>query len=83
MSVWLLGIAQRHVDERLGSGRAARSAYAAFLVQGHVLVGLALVLRHLDAPAEVKALVVSVVGVAVSFGLGWILVSRTPLGRIL
>ncbi len=83
VSVWLLALVQRHLNQRLGQDRAARSAYAAFLVQGHVLVGLALAVRPFGAPAEVKALVVSVLGVLASFGLGWILVTRTALRRIL
>jgi hypothetical protein len=41
--LWLLGVAQRHLDRRPGRlGRAlARSAFGAFIVQGVVLVGLA------------------------------------------
>ncbi|OLB77099.1 MAG: hypothetical protein AUI14_17305 [Actinobacteria bacterium 13_2_20CM_2_71_6] len=85
VSVWLLGIAQRHLNRPAGPRGAAvaRSAYAAFLVQGHVLVGLALALRPVHVPAEVKASAVSVIGVAGCFGLGWLLVARTPLRRVL
>lgn len=67
VSVWLLGLAQRHLDR---PWRAGRGAYAAFLVQGHVLVGLALLLRPVAVPAEVKGLVVSVLGVVLCFGIG-------------
>lgn len=84
LSVWVLGIAQRHLNAPAsGGGGVARGAYAAFVVQGHVLVGLALVLRPLNIAAEPKGLVVSVLGVLLSFWLGWLLVSRTPLRRIL
>ena len=85
VSVWLLGLAQRRLDQRTGTVRAAatRGAYAAFLVQGHVLVGLALILRPVHVPAEAKALAVSVLGVVVCFVLGWFLVARTALGRLL
>jgi hypothetical protein len=78
VSVWLLGVAQRHLDRSDGALRAAagRGAYAAFLVQGHVLVGLALALRWAALPAEVKAAVVSVLGVLACFALGWILARR-------
>jgi hypothetical protein len=83
-SLWLLGFAQRHAGPR---GRLAhalvRSAYGAFLVQGPVLIALALALRPLVMPAEVKALAVAVAGVGGSFGLAWLLVTRTRLGRIL
>ena len=85
VSVWLLGFAQRRLDRRTGTVRAAatRGAYAAFIVQGHVLIGLALAVRPLHVPAEAKALAVSVVAVVASFGLGWLLVTRTALGRLL
>jgi Acyltransferase family len=85
VAVWLLGVAQRRLDQRTGGVRAAaaRGAYAAFLVQGHVLVGLALAVRPLALPAEAKAVAVSVLGVAVSFAFGWLLVAGTPLGRLL
>jgi hypothetical protein len=83
LSVWVLFLAQRHLNEPVPGGRAVRGAYAAFVVQGHVLVALALLLRPVPVWAEPKGLVVSVAGVLLSFGLGWLLVSRTPLGRIL
>jgi hypothetical protein len=84
-SVWLLGLAQRHLDRRpRWLGRAlARSAFGAFILQGVVLVGLALALRGVDLPAEVKAAAVATVGVVGSFALAWLVVTRTPLGRIL
>jgi hypothetical protein len=84
-SLWLLGFAQRHLNRRPGPlGRAmARSAYAAFLLQGAVLIGLMIALRPIGVPAEVKALAVAILGVAGSFALAWVLVSRTRLGRII
>jgi Acyltransferase family len=84
-SLWLLGFAQRHLNRRPGPlGRAmARSAYAAFLLQGVVLIGLMIALRPIGVPAEVKALAVAILGVAGSFALAWVLVSRTRLGRII
>jgi hypothetical protein len=48
-----------------------------------VLIGLALALRPVDVPAEIKAVTVAGVGVAASFALAWLLVARTRLGRIL
>ncbi len=84
-SLWLLGTAQRHLNRPPGRrGRAlARSAYAAFVLQGPVLIGLALALRPIDVPAEIKALTVACAGVLASFALGWLLVTRTRAGRIL
>jgi hypothetical protein len=84
-SVWLLAVAQQRLDRSPGRfGRAmARSAYAAFLVQGVVLIALMVALRPLGVPAELKAVTVAGLGVAGSFTLAWLLVSRTMLGRIL
>jgi hypothetical protein len=83
-SLWLLGLAQRHVGRRGRLAHAlARSAYGAFLVQGPVLIGLALALRPMAVPAEIKALAVAAAGVAGSFTLAWLVVTQTRLGRIL
>lgn len=83
-SVWALGFAQRHLAGT-GPVRAAtgRSSYAAFMLQGPVLVGLALLLRPSSLPIDVKALVVASLGVIGSFALAWPIVTRTPLRRIL
>jgi acyltransferase-like protein len=84
-SVWLLGVAQRHLNRGAGARERtlARSAYAAFLVQGVVLIGLMIALRPLPAPAEVKALAAAALGVAGSFATARLLVTRTRLHRIL
>lgn len=84
-AVWLLGFAQQHLGRRPGPlGQAMnRSAYAAFFLQGVVLLGLMVALRPLAIPAEVKAVTVAGLGVAGSFALAWALVDRTPLGRVL
>jgi hypothetical protein len=84
-SVWLLAIAQLRLDRRPGPlGRAmSRSAYAAFLLQGVILIALMVVLRPIAVPAEVKALTAAILGVVGSFALAWLLVSRTRFGRIL
>jgi fucose 4-O-acetylase-like acetyltransferase len=82
--IWVLSFAQRHLN---GSGRlrgaAARGSYAAFMLQGPVLVALALALRPVDLPGDVKALLVATMGVVGSFALAWPLVTRTALRRIL
>jgi Acyltransferase family len=70
-SVWLVSLAERRLG---GAGpraaRWARSAFAAFVIQGPVLVALASAARVLDAPAEVKAPLVGVLGITVCFWLG-------------
>jgi len=83
-SLWLLGFAQHHLGQRGRLARVlARNAYAAFVLQGPVLVALALAVRPLALPVEGKALAVAAVGVAGSFTLAWLLVDRTRLGRLL
>jgi hypothetical protein len=84
-SIWVLGLAQRRLDRRPDPfARAlARSAYGAFFLQGLVLIGLMIAMRPLGVPAEIKALTVACLGVAGSFALSWLLISRTRLGRIL
>ena len=84
--MWLLGAAQRHLDRPLRwvSPAAARGAYGAFLLQGPVLIGLALALRPVPVPPEVKAVVVAVAGVAASFAIASFLIRRSRfLARIL
>jgi hypothetical protein len=84
-SVWWLSAAQRWLGRasHLG-GVLGRSAYAAFLVQGVPLLGLAVALRPVPVPAEIKALLVAAGGVVGSFALGWFLVKRVPgLSRVL
>jgi peptidoglycan/LPS O-acetylase OafA/YrhL len=61
----------------------ARSSYAAFMLQGPVLVGLAVALRPTGLPGDAKALLVAALGIVGSFGLAWPLVTRTPVKRIL
>jgi fucose 4-O-acetylase-like acetyltransferase len=82
--IWVLAFAQRHLD---GSGRLrramARSSYAAFMLQGPVLVALALLLRPIDLSGDVKALLVATLGIVGSFAIAWPLVTRTKLRRIL
>jgi peptidoglycan/LPS O-acetylase OafA/YrhL len=78
-SVWLLAWAQRTLTSRAaGVRRLARSAYAAYLLQVPVLLGLEIAARSLDWPAVAKAILVAVLGVAGAFGIGMFL---TPVAR--
>jgi fucose 4-O-acetylase-like acetyltransferase len=82
--IWVLSFAQRHLNGTGGLRRAmARSSYGAFILQGPVLIGLALLLRPIDLSGDVKALLVATMGIAGSFALAWPLVTRTPLRRML
>ena len=84
-SVWLLGAAQRHLAGPAGPLTRAlgRASYAAFVLQGPVLIGLALALRPFPAPAGAKAITVGLIGVVLSFGLGTLVLRWTPLRRVL
>ena len=81
--VWLLAVAQRHLNRRLQwvGPAVSRSAYGAFLLQSLVLVAIAVALRPVPVAAEVKALVVATGGIAGSFALAWLLISRIPVVR--
>lgn len=82
-SLWLLGFAQRRLHGRHPVWhRLRRSSFAAFILQGPMLILLSVALRPLGVPAEVKALVVLVGGLVCCFTLGWLLVTRTRVGRI-
>jgi hypothetical protein len=82
-SIWVLSFVQRHLNRTGRLRRAmARSSYLAFMLQGPVLVALALALRPIDLTGDLKALVVASLGVVGSFGLAWPIVTRTRLGRI-
>jgi hypothetical protein len=83
-SILVLAFAQRHWDRAGRTARAmARAAYPAFLFQGFPLIAAALALRGFDLPLEVKAVIVAAAGIGGSFVLGWILVTRTRLDRIM
>jgi hypothetical protein len=81
--IWVLAFAQRRL---IGTGRLrramARGSYLAFMLQGPVLVALAVMLRPVDLTGDVKALLVATLGIAGSFALAWPLVTKTRLGRI-
>jgi Acyltransferase family len=84
--IWIVGVAQRRLNRgfRWATPAIGRSAYGAFVLQGLVLLGLAVVLRPLQVPAEIKALIVAAGGVAASFALAWLLIRRVPgVARIL
>lgn len=83
-SLWLVGLSAAHDHPPGPLARAgARAAYGAYVLQAPVLVALAMALRFLPAPAEVKAPLLAGLAVAASFGLAHLLVTRTPVGRVL
>ena len=82
-SVWLLGLAQRRFTWN-GQVAAAcsRAAFPAFVLQGPVLVLLAVAQRPVAVPAEIKGPLLVVAGIAVSFWLGHLLVRTPEPGRL-
>ena len=82
--IWILAYAQRHLTGTGPLRRAmARGSYAAFMLQGPVLIALELGFRNLDLTGDLKALLVGLLGITGSFALAWPLVTRTPLRRVL
>jgi len=84
-SIWLLSVSQHRWNRSSSVSRAlGRSSFAAFVVHPVVLIALALVIRPLPAGSDVKATLVVVGGVTLSFGLGHLLLSRVPaVARVL
>jgi hypothetical protein len=72
-AVWVLGLTQRFDRTYPWTERLAKTSYPAFIVQTPVLLGAAVALRPLDAPAEVKALLVAAVSVPAAFALADVL----------
>ncbi|HET8914209.1 MAG TPA: acyltransferase, partial [Propionibacteriaceae bacterium] len=74
-SVWLLAVAQRWLTQQaVGITRWARAAYAAYLLQAPVLIGLEIAERALPWPAVIKGVTVAALAIAGSFALGRLLV---------
>jgi hypothetical protein len=82
LSLWLLDVFRRRYDHQGRLTREmSRAAYAAFILHQIVLVGLVLAIHQVSWPSAVDFLTVAVLGVAVSFGLG-ALVLRLPGVRL-
>jgi hypothetical protein len=70
-SVWLLGLAQRGFTWHGPLAQTlSRGAFVAFVLQGPVLITLAVAARPLPLPAEAKAVLVGAAGIALCFWLG-------------
>jgi hypothetical protein len=83
-SVCLLALAQRRwTSQAPVLAGSARAAYAAFMLQVPVLLSLEIAGRSFDVPPLLKAVLVATLAVSASFGLGSLLVRRTPLGKII
>lgn len=83
-SVWMLGYFRRKVNSMLPLGpQLIRSYYGAYVVQAPVVMGLALALKPVALPAEIKFLLVAPLGIAVSFVLAYYLVKIPAVGKVL
>lgn len=84
MPLWLVDLFRRRFGHQGAVARlASRAAFAAFVVHQVVLVGLVLASHAVVWPPEVEWLGVSVVGVAGSFAVGWLLTRVPVVGRYL
>lgn len=83
-SVWFAGWFQLRwtAEGKLARG-LARGSYGAYVLHPLVIVLLAVALRSLAMPAEVKFLAVAAVGIAASFALAWALTRSGPVSRLL
>lgn len=84
MSLWLIDWFRRRRN-RAGSlvRGLGRASFAAYLVHAPITILLAIALREVRIPAELKFLSVFSFGVVASFGLGWLATRRRVRGRIL
>ena len=84
MSLWAVDWFRRRANRSGSLMRGlGRASFAAYLVHVPITIALAIALRDVGLPAEVKFLGVFAVGAVGSFGLGW-LFTRSPIaGRIL
>jgi peptidoglycan/LPS O-acetylase OafA/YrhL len=78
-SVWLLSLAQRHLERGFPGDRVLnRAAYGAFMLQTVFLLGTAVLLRPVGVPPEVKAVLVAAGALVCSFAVAHTLVRRVP-----
>lgn len=84
MSLWLVDWFRRRAN-RAGAvvSGVGRASFAAYLLHVPITILLAVALREVEVPAEVKFLAVFALGVVGSFGLGWLLTRSRAAGRIL
>jgi hypothetical protein len=84
MSLWAIDWFRRR-GNRAGSvvRGLGRASFAAYLVHVPITILLAIALREVGVPAELKILSVFALGVVASFGLGWLSTRSRAAGRIL
>jgi hypothetical protein len=83
MSLWLVDWFRRRAN-RAGrlTGALGRATFAAYLLHAPITIAMAIALRDLGFPAELKFLGVFVLGAVASFGLGWLFTRSATASRI-
>ena len=83
-SVWFAGWFQRRWLQEGTLARAlARGSYGAYVLHPAVIVPLAISVRWLEVPVELKLVAIGALGIAVSFAVAWALTRIPALRRIL
>jgi hypothetical protein len=83
MPLWLLDLFRRHFGRQRRLGREmSRAAFAAFVIHQLVLVGLVLASRLTPLPPEANYVLVSLLGVTLSFYLGWLALRIPWVSRV-
>jgi hypothetical protein len=84
MSLWATDWFRRRWNLTSATARVAgRASFAAYLVHAPITVALAVALRDVGVPAEIKFLSVFALAVVASFALGWLATRSPTAGRIL
>jgi glucans biosynthesis protein C len=84
VSLWAIGFFRRRFNHLNRPARLmAPHAYGAYFLHPPVLVGLALAIQPLPAPAEAKFVAVLAAGVAASFGLAALVSRAGPIARVI
>ncbi len=84
MAFWLVDLFRRRLARQGPTLRImGRSAFAAFVIHQLILVWLVLASRLVDLPAEVEYVAVAGLGVAISFGVGALMLRIPVVSRIL
>jgi hypothetical protein len=84
MSLWLIDWFRRRANRAGGLvGGLGRASFAAYLLHVPLTIVLAIALRGVGIPAELKLLSVFVLGLIASFGIGWLFARSRVAGRIL
>jgi hypothetical protein len=83
-SMWLLGYFRRKANTLFPLGKQlVRSYYGAYVIQAPVVLGLALGLRGVSVPTELKFLIAAPLGIVASFTLAYYFVQLPGVNKVL